>query len=154
MRALGVFQVRGKLPENQEAEGQHEVQICRSVLAIPFHVGYVFLVIDPILRAKMESGETWDDPSEGLLFMLLCDIEGEEETFVIVERLSDRSGQTYAQVIRNDDGGWMIERRDGGPDHHYRAVFSDLHTVHAVLTAWAFELPSFPGPNAWETMTF
>lgn len=102
----------------------------------------------------MESGVTWDDPSEDLFFMLLRDIEGDEETFVIVERLSDPSGQTYAQVIRSDDEGWILERRDGGPDRHYRAVFADLRTAHAVLTAWAFELPSFPGPDAWETMTF
>lgn len=135
-------------------QSAHSAQICRSVPAIPFHVGHDALVTNPILRATMESGAMWDDPSEDLLFMLLRDIEGEEETFVIVERLSDPSGQTYAQVIRNDDGGWIIERRDGGPDHHYRAVFSDLRPVHAVLTAWAFELPSFPGPDAWETVTF
>jgi len=28
----------------------------------------------PVLRAIMESGDTWDDPSEDLLFILLEDI--------------------------------------------------------------------------------
>ena len=102
----------------------------------------------PVVRAILESGATWEDPSEDLLFMLLTDIEDGDETFVIVERPSDESGQTYAQVIRGDGGEWILERRDGDRDRHYRTTFEDLREAHATLTAWAFELPS---STVWHT---
>ena len=57
----------------------------------------------PILRAIPEMGQSWDDPSEDLLFMLLEDIESGQGAFLIVERTTDPSGQTYAQALRRDD---------------------------------------------------
>jgi hypothetical protein len=63
----------------------------------------------PVLRAIMESGETWDDPSEDLLFILLEDIRDKHELFVIVERVRDASGQTYMQVIRNEESTYTLE---------------------------------------------
>ena len=52
----------------------------------------------------MESGTTWEDPSENLLFELLADIERGDEQLLIIERLADPSGQTYVQVIQSRDG--------------------------------------------------
>jgi hypothetical protein len=83
----------------------------------------------------MSSGETWDDPSEDLLLELLMDGERGDETFVVVGRLSDQSDQTYAQVIRNPDGSWLLERRDGSPDEHYQLSFADMRDAHAALHA-------------------
>ena len=97
--------------------------------------GNVRRVDAPVLRAILESGAVWEDPSEDLLFMLLTDIEEGEETFVIVERPSDESGQTYAQVIRGDGGEWVLERRDGDSDHHCRTTFDGLREAHETLTA-------------------
>jgi hypothetical protein len=59
----------------------------------------------------MESGAVWDDPSEDLLYDLLGVVERGNEQFVVVERTSDPSGQTYVQAIRRDEGGWLLERR-------------------------------------------
>ncbi|WP_200953246.1 hypothetical protein [Agromyces sp. Root81] len=102
-----------------------------------------------ILRASTESGETWDDPSEDLLFILLEDIEGGREQFLILERLSDASQQTYIQTIRNDDGSYCVERRDGGPDSHCTTNATDMRTAHAVISSWAFDLPAMAPPVVW-----
>ena len=51
----------------------------------------------------MESGEVLDDPCEDLLFELLTDIDRGEVQSIIVERLADPTGQTYAQAIKNRD---------------------------------------------------
>lgn len=99
--------------------------------------------MDPILRATTTSGAVWDDPSEDLLFELLSDIERGDEQFVVVERLSDETGQTYAQSIRNDDGSYLVERRDGTPGKHFDLRMPDMRGAHAVLTAWAHEKPDW-----------
>jgi hypothetical protein len=61
-------------------------------------------VTETILRALIESGERWDDPSEDLLFDLLSDIEAGEGSFLIVERAADVNGQTYSQALHLEDG--------------------------------------------------
>jgi hypothetical protein len=101
----------------------------------------------------MESGVVWDDPSENLLYDLLGDVERGDEQFIVIERTSDPSGQTYMQAILGDGGGWLLERRDGRPDAHYRAASADLRTVHAAMTAWAFELPGWATAVLWEQTT-
>ena len=106
--------------------------------------------MDPILRADMSSGETWDDPSEDLLLELLVDVERGDETFVVVRRLSDQSDQTYSQVIRSPDGSWLLERRDGSPDEHYQLSLADMRDAHEALTAWAFELDGWQTIGPWE----
>jgi hypothetical protein len=104
----------------------------------------------PILRAIPEVGEPWDDPSEDLLFMLLQDIEaGEGVTFLIVERTADPTGNTYAQVLRHDDGSYTLEHREGDADHHYGTVAPDMRTAHKFLTGWAFQLPGWEGQATW-----
>jgi len=105
------------------------------------------------MRALTESGASHDDPSESHLFMLLDDVNRNEEQFVIVERTADRSGQTYAQVIKNTDGSWTVERREGGPSAHFAVEVADMRDAHAALTAWAFELESEPSLN-WTRLTF
>src|SRR5687767_4473171 len=103
-----------------------------------------------ILRATMESGATWDDPSEDLLFELLSDIERGDEEFIIVERLADRSGQTYCQSVREANGGWIVEHRAGAPDRHYRTVVPDMRAAHEILTTWAFDVDDWRTSVPWE----
>ncbi len=103
----------------------------------------------PLLRAQVESGSTWDDPSDERLYELLRDIERGREQFLVVDRTVDPSGQTYAQAIRSD-GQWLLERRDGSADQHYSATFDDLSAIHAALKAWAFELPGWQNAAPWE----
>ena len=107
----------------------------------------------PMLRALTEAGATWDDPSEDLLFELLSDIDRGDETWFIVERVSDATGQTYIQVIQDGQGGWTVERREGGPDRHFGVTRADLRLAHETITAWALELPLVPPPDEWATVT-
>lgn len=86
--------------------------------------------------------------------MLLEDVEGGDEQFLILERLSDLSGQTYIQVIRNADGSFRIERRDGEPDEHYATNATDMRLAHALITTWAFDLPQVEQPVEWLPLQF
>lgn len=106
---------------------------------------------DPVLRA-ITPETTYDDPSEDLLFMLVEEIEQGTTEFLIVERLSDPSSQTYAQTIRESDGSYAVEKREGGPDRHFRVLVPDFRTAHELLTAWAFETGA--DDVAWERLQF
>jgi hypothetical protein len=98
----------------------------------------------------MESGETYDDPSEDLLFELLSDIERGDEEFFVVERLASVDGQTYAQVRRTDGGQYQVEHRDGGPDRHFQVFTPDMRLAHTLITGWAFELPGWREAVSWD----
>ena len=115
-------------------------------------VGVVEEAPQPVLRAIMESGETWDDPSEDLLFILLEDIRDKHELFLIVERVRDASGQTYMQVIREEDSTYRLEYRDGSADRHFFAVTADMREAHNVLTKWSFELPGWDSAMPWQRL--
>src|SRR5690242_20596401 len=104
---------------------------------------------EPILRACPEYGPTLDDPSESLLLMLLEDIEKGEGTFLIVERPSDRSGETYAQVQLLVNGDWGVEYREGDAERHFGVVVSDIETAHRLLTGWAFQLADWDEGASW-----
>jgi hypothetical protein len=106
----------------------------------------------PILRAVSESGEAWDDPSEDLLFELLADVDHGKADFLIVERVSDPSGQTYAQSLRRDDGRYAVEWRDGSLERHYTTVAADMREAHALLTGWAFEIEGWDRGRAWSRL--
>jgi hypothetical protein len=108
---------------------------------------------DPMLRAHTESGQSWDDPSEDLMFELLSDIERGTEQFFIIERKADSSGETYAQVIESVGGGWRLERRDGSADRHFGVDLTDKGEVHAALVAWAFELPGWETHVGWQRLS-
>jgi hypothetical protein len=103
----------------------------------------------PILRAIPEAGQSLDDPSEDLLFMLLEDIESGQGSFLIVERTTDPSGQTYAQVLHRNDGTYIVEHRDGDAEHHYGTAVPDMRAAHQLLTAWAFQLPGWNDRPGW-----
>ena len=106
----------------------------------------------PILRATAESGDTIDDPSEDALFLMFEDLEAGESSFLIVELLADPSQQTYVQTSRNPDGSYIVEYRDGGPEHHYGTVADDMRAAHSLVTGWAFELPGWRESAQWRTV--
>ncbi|MEV6282623.1 hypothetical protein [Kribbella sp. NPDC051770] len=92
------------------------------------------------LRVTSENGATYDDPSEDLLFELLAEVERGESEFLIVERTTDPSGQTYIQTVRNPDGTYLVERREGDPSRHFGTTAADHRSAHQLLTDWSFEL--------------
>ena len=92
----------------------------------------------PILRAELENGDTYDDPSEDLLFLLFEDIEAGKSLYVIVEDVADATGQTYVQALRDKDGTYLVERRAGTPQSHHGSRVRDMRTAHGMVTEWAF----------------
>jgi hypothetical protein len=94
----------------------------------------------PSLRAEVENGQTYDDPSEDALFEILGDVDAGEALWVIVERLDDPNQQTYAQALRDKDGTYVVERRLGTPDTHEATRTPDMRSAQQLLTAWAFAL--------------
>lgn len=94
----------------------------------------------PRLYAELDNGDFRDDPSEEDLFELFEDVEDGEALWVIVERVDDRTGQTYAQAHRNQDGSYLVERRCGTPQTHESTTAPNMETAHQLLTRWAFAL--------------
>ena len=107
----------------------------------------------PLLRATSESGDTISDPSEDALFMMFEDIEAGESTFLIIDSLRDSTSQTYAQTSRNEDGTYIVEYRDGGPENHYGTVAKNMRAAHALITGWAFGLPGWRDSATWERVS-
>jgi hypothetical protein len=109
----------------------------------PFQQPHLRMSDWPMIRAAAESGDTVEDPSENALYMMLEDIEAGEGTYLIVGSLTDSTHQTYAQTSRNDDGTYIVEYRDGGPERHYGTIAQDMRTAHALITGWVFGIPGW-----------
>lgn len=107
----------------------------------------------PVLRVTAESGDVVDDPSEDALFMMFEDIEAGRGTYLIVDSLRDPSSQTYAQTSRNDDGTYIVEYRDGGPERHFGTVAQDMRSAHALATGWAFGVPGWRKSATWQRVS-
>jgi hypothetical protein len=110
---------------------------------------YVDVDDPPALRAIPEEGRPWDSPSEGRLYLLLQDIEAGAGDFLIVERTTDPSGETYAQVLRNDDSSYVVEHREGDAGNHYGTVVPDMRAAWEMLTGWAFQRPGWDQEASW-----
>ena len=104
---------------------------------------------DPILRAYPENGPVRDDPSAEVLLQLLQDIEAGRGTFLVVVKTIDPSGQTYAQTLRDEDGSYLVEHREGNAERHYSTTVPDLRSAHALLIGWAFERPGWDDGPSW-----
>jgi hypothetical protein len=112
--------------------------------------------VEPILRATNEAGETWDDPSEDMLFMLIDELENPGNAFLIVERLGpDREGH-FMQVVAPDTARaqYVLEYREGPPEAHYGTAIAAMRDVHETMTAWAFDLPGWNERHAWHQVTY
>jgi hypothetical protein len=48
--------------------------------------------------------------------------------------------QTYAQVLRDHDGTYLVERRLGTEETHEATRVPDMREAHQLLTRWAFAL--------------
>ena len=104
---------------------------------------------DAVLRATNEAGQTYDDPSSERLFDLISVLD-DDNTFVIVDRLSDPSGNSYAQTMRSIiDGTYLVEYQDGSLDEHYSCDGVDCTTAHGFISGWAFDVPGWREQVSW-----
>lgn len=66
-------------------------------------------------RATTQSGSSYDDPSDDLLYLLFLQMEAGHELFLVVQRLDDDTGHTYVRAQRDDYGAYLLEQGVGGP---------------------------------------
>jgi hypothetical protein len=89
-------------------------------------------------RATTQSGRTFDDPSRDQLYKLFLDVEDRKERFVVVERLSDATGSTFVQALRDDDGRYLVEQRGGALETHLGTVKATMPAAHLAVCNWLF----------------
>lgn len=102
------------------------------------------------VRALPEVGDEVDNPTEAQLFAMLRDLAVGRGTYLVVERTADTSGDTYAQVLRLDDGSFVVEHRAGDPRKHWGTEVADVHAAHALIAGWAFERPRWDAKQKWK----
>ena len=101
------------------------------------------------LRATSELGDEVEDPTEDALLLMFQDLEAGKGSFLIVEALTDPSGQTFVQAARGGDGTYIVEYRQGSEDQHFQASAPDFREAHALVTMWAFGIPGLHERATW-----
>ena len=100
-------------------------------------------------RATTQSGRSYDDPSEDLLYQLFLELEAGRELFIVVERLNDATGRTFVQALRDEDGAYLVEQRAGDVETHLGTVKSGMPAAHLAVCDWLFharDVSSLNGP--------
>ena len=86
--------------------------------------------------------------------MLLEDIEAGEGPFLILETMSDASGDTYVQAQKQRGGHYLVERREGAPEEHWATVVADMRATHRLVTGWAFGVDDWNAHVDWVRVAF
>jgi hypothetical protein len=87
---------------------------------------------DPTLRATDSLGESYEDPSEDALYMLMEDLRTPGSSFRVERLEPERSGE-WATVTLRASGEY-----DFDSSGHVKYA-SSLREIHDVLTRWAFD---------------
>ena len=85
--------------------------------------------------ADSENGDHVDDPSEDSLFMLISDLNGTDNTFVVVQPDEDDPAW-FASVGVLDEGGYEIVRRDTTRREHNVTTETSIDRIAGDLTKW------------------
>ncbi|MGW5420231.1 hypothetical protein [Streptomyces sp. NPDC003943] len=97
-------------------------------------------------RAESESGDHIEDPSEDALFMLIDDLNGSDNTFVVIQPDED-DPVWFTSVAVLDEGGYEVVRRDTTRREHDVAIETSIDEIARGLTIW-MAARDFPGrPN-------
>ncbi|MFC8014799.1 hypothetical protein [Streptomyces cinereoruber] len=86
-------------------------------------------------RADSENGDYVDDPSEDALFMLISDLNGADNTFVVVQPDEDEPAW-FASVAVLDEGGYEVVRRDTSRREHDVIIETSINQIAGDLTKW------------------
>lgn len=98
----------------------------------------------PKFRATTSTGTVIDDPVDKDIAALVRAVSAEDGAFLLFERCEDRSGNTYLQTM--NAAGFIVERRDGARERHYRADAISADVVTEVFVSWSH------GTNTWQTL--
>ncbi|MGW6692132.1 hypothetical protein [Streptomyces sp. NPDC054961] len=85
--------------------------------------------------ADSENGDHIDDPSEDALFMLIGDLNGTDNTFVVIQPDEDDPAW-FASVAVLDEGGYEIVRRDTTRREHEVTTETSIDQIAGDLTKW------------------
>ncbi|WP_435880672.1 hypothetical protein [Streptomyces zaomyceticus] len=85
--------------------------------------------------ADSENGDHVDVPSEDALFMLISDLNGTDNTFVVVQPDED-DPVWFASVAVLDEGGYEIVRRDTTRRGHDVTTATSIDRIAGDLIKW------------------
>ncbi|MGW7369831.1 hypothetical protein ACWGI8_42015 [Streptomyces sp. NPDC054841] len=85
--------------------------------------------------AGSENGDHVDGPVEDALFMLISDLHGTGNTFVVV-RPDEDDPAWFASVAVLEEGGYEIVRRDTTRREHDVTVATGIDRIAGDLTTW------------------
>ncbi|MFF5387233.1 DUF6891 domain-containing protein [Streptomyces sp. NPDC013012] len=85
---------------------------------------------------QTENGERHVRVSAGELAGLVRRIGGDEDRFLVVQRIPDLP-DVFTQVWHETGGDYTLEHRDGAPDRHFQVVTGGPEAVAAAMTGWA-----------------
>lgn len=103
-------------------------------------------------RAKSESGDHIDDPSEDALFMLIEDLDDSDNTFVVIQP-DDDDPAWFTSVAVLDEGGYEVVRRDTTRREHDVITETGIDRIARDLTIW-MAARDFPGRPTQHTSHF
>ncbi|MGA5474404.1 hypothetical protein ACPCUK_37350 [Streptomyces arboris] len=103
-------------------------------------------------RAESESGDHIEDPSEGALFMLIDDLNGSDNTFVVIQP-DDDDPVWFTSVAVLDEGGYEVVRRDNTRREHDVVTETSIDRIARDLTIW-MAARDFPGRPTQHTSNF
>lgn len=79
---------------------------------------------------------------------LLADLP-RTDPWLVLERERD----VYVQTYRQDDGTFLLERRGGSADRHFRTILTDRSEVADRMWAWLSGEPGWSRDITWERVT-
>ncbi|AGK76784.1 hypothetical protein AB0407_12550 [Streptomyces microflavus] len=85
--------------------------------------------------ADSESGDRIDDPSEDALFMMISDLNGSDNTFLVVQP-DENDPVWFSSVAVLDDGGYEIVRRDTTRNEREVTTSTSINDIARDLTIW------------------
>lgn len=100
------------------------------------------------MMVQTESGDTYPDPSGGLLWVLLEPV-GTAPDYRYLMMFADGDEDSYLFVSRTESGGFLARFQDG-PGHNFvvprELTFDETHTM---LLRWGFGRTSWRDLEAW-----
>ncbi|MEU3652758.1 helix-hairpin-helix domain-containing protein [Streptomyces sp. NPDC032161] len=102
------------------------------------------------IKVETENRQNHTRVSEQALSDLVHRIGGEDDHFLVVQRIPDIPG-TYVQVWHEHGGDYQLEHRSGGPATHCRTMIGSPERVAELMARWAREEPEWDAGMAWES---
>jgi len=101
------------------------------------------------IKVETENWQTHTRVTERALGDLVCRIGGEDDHFLVVQRIPDIPGH-YVQVWHEHGGDYQLEHRCGGPATHRRVMLDSAERVARLMARWARQEPEWDAGTAWE----